>query len=113
MKYEEARLQEACVRAFRLMFPNEHWRLHMNHNNPKSKRHGGMLVSQGLLKGVSDLEFIDINGSVHFIELKTPKGRLSKSQREFKAKIDEAPSVVYKVIRSPQEFIDYIKLLLR
>ena len=43
-------------------------------------------VAMGLRAGVSDLVVV-LEGRVIFVEVKTPKGRLSEHQRFFRAKV--------------------------
>lgn len=56
-------------------------------------------------KGVSD--FIALKaGQAYFIEAKAPKGVLSPSQKEFKAKVEKAGSV-YLVAHGIQDLVSY------
>ena len=51
----------------------------MNMNNPRNKINGALMKAAGMVSGVSDLTLLH-NGKVYFIELKTPKGRMSENQ---------------------------------
>jgi hypothetical protein len=84
-RHEESALQKAMieyldrrgVRRDNVVFavPNE---------GRRSRHVGGILKSMGMLPGVADLAIVAPGGRAHFVEVKTPKGRLSKSQREFR-----------------------------
>lgn len=65
-------------------------------------------VAMGLRAGVSDL-LVVLEGRVIFVEVKTPKGRLSEHQRFFRAKVTELGHR-YEVVRS---VCDMEKVLLR
>jgi VRR-NUC domain len=62
----------------------QHWKLCGNPNTLVAAiPNAGALGQPGLTKGLSDLLVIGGNVGVGFIELKTPKGRLSAAQKEF------------------------------
>ena len=66
---------------------------------------GRRLKDEGVLSGVSDLIALK-NGGITFIEVKTPYGRLSETQKIFKGKI-EKEGHEYLVWRSLQDAVDF------
>jgi hypothetical protein len=99
-RHEESALQKAMieyldrrgVRRDNVVFavPNE---------GRRSRHVGGILKSMGLLPGVADLVIVAPGGRAHFVEVKTPKGRLSKAQREFRDRC-VAMRVPWAIVRS-------------
>ena len=83
----------------------------MNHNNPSSGRQGALLVRMGMVAGVADMTLLGDRGII-FIELKTPKGKQSKIQKQWQ-KTCESAGYQYKIIRSIREFYDLLILNLR
>ena len=66
---------------------------------------GRRLKDEGVLSGASDLIALK-NGEITFIEVKTPCGRLSETQKIFKDKI-EKEGHEYLVWRSLQDAVDF------
>lgn len=67
------------------------------------------LKREGVKRGVSDL-IIVLNGRCMFVEVKTPKGRLSKSQKEFKKSVEEL-GFEYLIWRSLDDAINFVNCL--
>lgn len=62
----------------------------------------------GLLSGVADLVLLLPGGETIFIEVKTPKGRLSATQQEFRKEVTEL-GFTYLVMRDLQDAVDFVK----
>ena len=107
-RYDEVKLQMACVRWFDFEYPNQREMLFMVNNENKSAREAARNKKMGLRRGVSDLIYHAPNGDTVFIELKTPTGRLSKWQKIFRNKVIEHGGT-YEVIREVQQFITLIR----
>lgn len=104
---EEHLLQAACVQWFRLQHPA------LNHNlfavpngGRRDKATGARLKAEGVKAGVADL--ILLRRNAHFaallIEMKTPRGQQSQSQRDWQRAI-ERDGYKYVVCRSVEDFI--------
>jgi hypothetical protein len=107
----ESKLQIACVKLFDLLYPNSHGRLFMNHNNPNSARQGVLLVKMGMVAGVADMTLLGDRGII-FIELKTPKGKQSETQKQWQ-QICETAGYQYRIIRSVKQFYELLTTNLR
>lgn len=69
----------------------------------------GRWFDTGLPKGFPDLcGFRHRDGKIIFIEVKTPKGRLRKEQKNFQRFISSYP-VIYGVCRSAKDAIELVK----
>ena len=83
---EEDRLQMAVVQYLRLMGdPDVIW-WHTPNQGVRSKRTAGRLKAMGVLAGIPDLTFVFPGGVVAMMELKTPKGVMSKAQKALEEK---------------------------
>lgn len=89
-RYYTTELQmQACICFwFWNAYPSERRMLHMNNNNSFNSIEGATKKAEGVVDGVSDLEFIDWGGKVWFIELKLPGGVQSKQQEDFQNKVE-------------------------
>ncbi len=63
------------------------------------------MVNEGLTKGAPDLVATRPDGSVVFIEMKAPAGRLSDAQKGIMAKCSEISENLYIVCKSVEEFM--------
>ena len=110
----EHKLQSACVRWYRLQYPKMKHNLFAVPNG--SKRDviiGAKLKEEGVLAGVADLILLKSNrfyGAL-LIEMKTPEGRQSDTQKEWKQKITN-DGFKYVIIRSLEDFQREVKLYL-
>lgn len=108
---EEHRIQSACVRWFRLQYPKMKHNLFAVPNGGKRDAvTGAKLKEEGALAGVADLILLKSNrfyGAL-LIEMKTPKGSQSDSQKEWESKITQ-DGYKYVVIRSLDEFRQVVK----
>lgn len=68
----------------------------------RSARTGAKLKAMGVLAGVADMAVIMPGGSARFLELKTPKGRLSDTQKAFRDRC-AASGVAYETATTPEE----------
>lgn len=66
----------------------------------RSKRTGARLKAMGVIAGVADIVLV-IDGTAHFLELKTQGGRQSAEQRAFELAAIKAHAP-YEVARSPE-----------
>lgn len=110
----EHRLQCACVRWFRLAYPQHHHNLFAVPNGGyRTPATAAKIKAEGALPGVSDLILLIARGGYHglLIELKTDKGRQSEAQREWQRLI-EADGYKYVVVRSMEEFIKVVEAYL-
>lgn len=103
MNKAEARIQQDIFIYHWNNYPNEQKLLFMVHNNPKNKIEGAMLKSQGLVAGVSDMIYLNPNGTAYFIEIKTPTGTQQTNQKEWQ-KLIESFGYTYILIRSLKDF---------
>lgn len=106
MKNEESKLQRACVRWFRLQFPELSGNLWaIGNGGNRDVVTGYVMKLEGVLAGVADLMLCVPNEEYHglFIEMKTAKGRQSESQRLFQIN-HESKRYSYKICRSFDEF---------
>jgi hypothetical protein len=106
MNKEEEKLQSECYKWFHNSFPLERRMLFHVDNNSYNATIGAHKKALGVVKGVSDLVFI-IDGSVIFIEMKTPSGEQETEQRDFEMKV-KSRGHTYVVIRTFGMFKAYI-----
>lgn len=81
-KHLESKLQIECVKWFRLKFPKVLIYAVPN-GGQRNAITGAILKAEGVLAGVADLCIMKPNGKVFFIEMKSEKGTLSKTQKDF------------------------------
>ena len=74
----EERLQMEIVMQYANRFPEKRGRLFATFQNPTPEQHG-LWVSKGLVKGVSDLIYIDSEHRIMGIEVKHPEMEHSRS----------------------------------
>lgn len=105
---EEHRIQSACVKWFRLKYPNM---LHNLFAVPNGGRRdcitGGKLKEEGVLAGVADLILLKSNrdyGAL-LIEMKTAKGIQRDSQIKWQKMICADNEYKYVICRSTDDFI--------
>src|SRR5690606_34562399 len=94
----EAAIQSAIMDYLRYALPGTYRAFHVN-NTPRSAIHGAKLKRIGLVSGGADIVVVRNGGSVCFIEVKGPKGRLSPTQAEFSTWCGEN-QVPFGVVRS-------------
>lgn len=117
MRHLESKMQQACVRWFRLQHP----RLALLLFHPKNEGHGSRVAgaiakAEGVVAGVSDLILLVPNGRHHILclEMKTKSGRQSVSQKAFQKAV-EAAGGAYHIVRDIDTFIcvvnDYVSTI--
>ena len=110
----EHNLQAACVRWFRVQYPNLRDLL-ISVPNGAALLNGAKgwrrLEAEGALKGASDLILLVGSGDYSYlcIEMKTPKGKQSASQKQFEAAVVGRGGGGYAVPRSLDEFIRVVR----
>lgn len=107
---EESRMQQGCVKWFRLQYPKLAKALFSVPNGgTRNEREAVTLKREGATAGVSDLILAipnkDNNGV--FIEMKTPKGRVTDDQKEFLALMQSLGYRV-EVVRTFDQFVSVI-----
>lgn len=110
---EEHRIQTACVRWFRLKYPHLFARLFAVPNGGRRDGvTGARLKAEGVLAGVADLILLVPNAGYHalLIEMKTPKGRQSESQKAWQQEVCAEGEYKYVVCRSLDDFIREVKI---
>ena len=110
MQDPEHRLQCACVRWFRYQYPELSSLLFAVPNGGRRDPvTGARLKAEGVVAGVSDLILFLPSDKHHAlcIEMKTPKGRQSPSQKEWQQQV-ERYGYRYEVIR---DFLEFEKLV--
>lgn len=115
MQHEESRLQQSCVKWFRYQFPRLALVLFAVPNGGSRRRvEGAIMKAEGVQAGVSDLLLLCPNQEYHglCIEMKTPKGRQSPSQRTWQQAI-ESLGYKYTVCRSFNDFRNEVRTYLK
>ena len=117
MKHDEHNIQVACVRWF---YTNPQTKTMLLFSVPNGAKFAGSarqrasqwkrLEKEGCLAGTPDLQLCHPAGDFHglFIEMKTPKGRQSKTQALFEQRALDA-GYKYVICRSLEEFIDTVQ----
>lgn len=107
---EEHHLQCACVQWFRLQYPDFSGSLFAVPNGGRrDKVTGAKLKAEGVKAGVSDLVLLKQRhgcGAL-LVEMKTPSGRQSQSQRQWQRAV-EADGYRYAVCRTIEDFITIV-----
>ncbi len=112
---EEHRVQVACVRWFRMKYPHLSPRLFAVPNGGRRDGvTGARLKAEGVLAGVADLILLVPNAGYHalLIEMKTPKGRQSESQKAWQQEVCAEGEYKYVVCRSLDDFIREVDVYL-
>ncbi len=115
-KEEEHRIQCECVRWFSLQYPRLRGRLFAVPNGGRrDATTAAKLKAEGVVAGVADLILLKSNrdyGAL-LIEMKTPKGKQSDSQKKWQLTLCSEDEFKYVVCRSLDDFIrevsDYLK----
>ena len=105
---EEYNIQTACVKWFRLVYPDY---LIWSTPNEATYRNKGYFANLGVLTGVSDL-IVVLPNHIMFIEMKSKTGRQSLEQKQFQQKIEKL-GFQYHLVRSFDEFHNLIESKLK
>lgn len=106
MKHVESHIQQACVRWFSLQWREYSPLLYAVPNGARtSESQARILKAEGMKAGVADLILSIPSKGYHgmFIEMKTPKGRQSDTQKTFQKAV-EAQGYKYIIVRSFEDF---------
>lgn len=104
----ELSLQVKCFTWFHNTFPNLRGTLWAVENERKRSRYEQSIAkARGIVAGVSDLLWI-YAGHLYCIEIKTPSGRQSPTQRAFQDAVT-AQGATYVLVRSEDEFRQYVR----
>ena len=112
----EHRLQCACVRWFAYQYPQYRGRLFAVPNGSKRDHvTAAKLKAEGVVPGVSDLIFLKQNAryGALLIEMKTPDGRQSETQKQWQSEVTAGNEFKYVVCRSVDDFMNEINSYLR
>ncbi len=111
MKNEEHKIQAGIVAAADLIIPGRLYAVPNGGN--RSAITGAMLKREGVRRGVPDLQLDMARGGFHGLrmEVKTPKGRLTLEQREWRDWV-RAQGYKYHVVRSVQQGVNVLQAYL-
>lgn len=109
-RHIESDIQKECVRLFRLFYPG-FLVFSVPNGGSRNAREAAILSAEGVLPGVSDL-IVVARGRVLFVEMKSPRGRQSRYQKEFQDRI-EALGHEYRICHSVHEFMDTVNMWLK
>ena len=115
MRHEESRIQQACIRWFRLQYPKLALVMFSVPNGGARRRiEGAIMKAEGVTRGVADLLLLYPSKHYHglAIEMKTQKGRQQPSQKIWQRAVEDA-GYKYIIVRSIEEFIDAVNGYLR
>lgn len=112
--HEESRIQQACVRWFRMQYPR-YARLFfaVPNGGGRSKIEAAIMKGEGVTAGVADMLLLLPSGEHPYlcIEMKTASGRQTREQKAWQADV-EAVGGRYAVCRSIEDFMREIKTYL-
>lgn len=112
--HEESRIQQACVRWFRLQYPRlARLLIAVSNGGGRSRIEAAIMKGEGVTAGASDLLLLVPSGKCPYlcIEMKTPKGRQSPAQRQWQDEVEKAGGR-YALCRSLEEFMDVVNTYL-
>lgn len=111
MRHLESQIQKQCVTWFRLQYADIALLLFAVPNGgARNRLEAAIMNGEGVTAGVADLLLLHANSEHHglCIEMKTPKGKQTDSQKRFQRKV-EAFGYRYEVIHSLDEFMILIR----
>jgi len=109
MNHAESRLQAACVKWFRLQYPDT-LIFAIPNGGARNAITGAILKAEGVMAGIPDLFIAKPCGMFHglFIEMKADKGRVKPHQMEIIRKLQNTGYAVY-VCRSFEAFQEAVQ----
>ncbi len=110
MRHIESNIQTLCVKWFRIHYPEIRYSLvAIPNGGARSRITGAILKGEGVVAGAPDLVLFIPNKDYHalMIEMKTPTGRQSDSQKDFQTR-GEAAGYQYAIVRSFDQFRELI-----
>lgn len=104
MRHRESQLQSACVKWFRLQYPDRVL-FAIPNGGRRGKVEAAIMKGEGVLAGVADVFIMTSGNGVRglFIEFKTETGRQSPEQKDFERKCYEW-GYSYEIVRSFHDF---------
>lgn len=112
INHKESRTQSACVRWFRLQYP-EFAKLLISVPNgvATTATQGRILKAEGMVAGASDLLLLLPNRNHPFlcIEFKTETGRQSNAQKDWQTAVQFYTMARYAIVRSFDDFMALIQ----
>ena len=103
----ETKLQQLCFVWFNNQYPELRKTMwHVQNEGKRSKYEQSIIKSLGVVPGVADLNWL-YKGVFYGIELKTPTGSQTKTQREWERVITQQGGI-YVLIRSLEEFKEFV-----
>ena len=102
----EIQMQAFCCTWFWNEFPVLRRLLHTNNNNSVNRIEGAANKSMGVVRGVSDCEFVDY-GVVWFLEFKMPGKKQEPEQIDFMIKVQDRGQR-YLILYSFEDFYKFI-----
>lgn len=115
MIHQESKIQQNCVRWFRLQYPKLAILLFAVPNGGARRRiEGAIMKAEGVTAGVSDLLLMFPAKNYHglCIEMKTPNGKQQPSQKIWQRAVEDA-GYKYVLCRSFEDFMTEINAYLR
>lgn len=113
--HEESRIQQACVRWFRLQYPKyARLLIAVPNGGGRSKVEAAIMKGEGVTAGAADLLLLVPSGGCPYlaIEMKTGTGRQSEVQREWQKEVEKAGGR-YVLCRSLEQFVETVTAYLR
>lgn len=110
--HQEHDIQVACVRWFRLQYPQlSHALFSVPNGGRRDEKTGAMIKAEGALPGVSDLILLHPGSGFWalLIEMKTATGTQSTKQIEWQQAITASGNYKYIVCRSLDDFMKEVK----
>lgn len=107
MNHQESKIQQACVRWFRVQYPKLALLLFAVPNGgARLVREAAIMRAEGVTRGVADLILLFPSGKSHglCIEMKTENGRQQPSQKIWQQSAEWA-GYKYVICRSVEDFI--------
>lgn len=115
MRHIESKIQQACVRWFRLQYPElMNLIFAVPNGGLRGRVEASIMKAEGMTAGVSDLILMYPSKEYHglCIEMKTEKGRQQPSQKKFQQSVEKV-GYKYIICRSLEQFIREISIYLR
>ena len=115
MRHEESRIQQACIKWFRLQYPKLALVMFSVPNGGARRRiEGAIMKAEGVTRGVADILLLYPSKHYHglAIEMKTAKGRQQPSQKIWQRAVEDT-GYKYVICRSFEDFQTEINAYLR
>lgn len=103
----ESKLQISCVKWFRYQYPELRFLFyHTPNGRMRTASEARILKLEGVVSGVADLTLLVPAKNYHglFIEIKTPKGRQTPSQKMFQLQV-EKQGYKYAICKTLEDFM--------